>query len=147
MKTQLFFPQIILLMASLVLAQVNVQQFVLPFSYPDEVPQADIVLFRKNSTSLSTSSFTPLFQPVSQTSSTVPGASGTSLMSNPTGTPLFHVVSPSATLTGHQTTTSAAATSDAITTGPKKNVAGHCHMSVTAAVAVLGMVVGLVAVS
>ena len=146
MKMQLFFPQIILLMASLVLAQINVQQFVLPFSCFDEVPQADSVLFRKNSTSLPTSSFTPLFQPVSQTSSTEPGASQTSLMSNPTGTPLFHVMSTSATLIGYPTTTSAAATSDVVATGSKKSGAGRFDVPLPATVAVLGMVVGLVAV-
>lgn len=123
---QLFFPQIITLMAGLVLAQVNVQQ--------------------KNSTSLPTSSLTPLFQPVSQTFTTEAGTSGTSLISNPTGTTLFHVVSPSATLIAKPTTTSAAATSDAVTPGSKKSAAGHCHGSLTAAVVVLGMVMSLVAV-
>ncbi|KAM0803890.1 hypothetical protein BDR22DRAFT_886190 [Usnea florida] len=122
---QLFFPQTVLI-ASFVLAQVSVQQ--------------------TNSTSLAATSFTPLFQPTSQTSSTVLGASQTSLMSNPTGVPLFHVVSPSSTLTGYPTMTSAATTSSHVATGSKKSAAGHVGFLMTATVLVLGMVMGLVAV-
>ena len=132
------FLQLLILSTSLVRAKPQAEAPQSVSKTPSNAFSTKIQISRNNISSPTTFSAMPLFQVVTQTSST--GAEQTAT-SSPTETSLFHTVAPFATSTAYPAT-SAAVRSRSVAMASKKSVAGHFRVSL-GAVAVLGLVVGL----
>lgn len=103
-----------------------------------------IMISRNTSSSPTTSSLKPLSQVLTRASSTELIQPTTSLVSIPTGTPLFNAVTPYATSTTYPAT-NAAVTNMGVATVLKKSFPGQFQLPFAAAV-VLGVVVGFIVV-
>ncbi len=103
----------------------------------------DIPVHRSISNSPTISSLTPLFQVITQASSTDTAQATASPGSNHTGTSLFHTVLPSSTSTAYPVT-SAAVTSASVAAPSEKSVGDRSQVPLAAVAVVL--VAGLVGV-